>query len=57
MRSLPCFALLSNGDKKEIVSLPARRKTAISQVELAHISTYLPTVLIYILATPKVMEK
>lgn len=54
--ALPCFPLLSNGDDKKTARQPARREAAISWVELAHISTYLPTVLIYILATLKVME-
>lgn len=40
------------------VNLPRRSEySAISKPELAYISAYLLTVLIYILATPKVMKK
>lgn len=52
---LYCSPLLWVGDNKT-VHLPGRREHSVSKIELAHISAYLLTVLIYILATPKVME-
>lgn len=45
-------------DSNNKINLPVRSEyTAFSKAELATISAYLLTVLIYILATPKVTEK
>ena len=53
--TLDCLCVAVNNNN---INLPVRSEyAATSKAELAHFSAYLLTVLIYLLATPKVMEK